>query len=570
MKLERMIIRKIKCLLIPLIMLLLALPCSAIEVAVNGKMVEYDIGVTGLPIAENGTILLPLYKTCEALGAKVVQDNPYGTAVVSLGGVSVSCNTGDNEVVRNGTALPSDYGLIWRGGPLYVDARFFGFLDADVYTGKDSVIITAPSKAAAENRLDLYAALPDADGVKRFGVKYEPKAGIYLGADLQKNQGAKPITDLCGHKIRAYRLSASDFSELSEAASVIHKTASDAELFYLVIEEKINGFGGVVENREVYVEMAKLLESTGANLVVGFGQNPNCTDTLYGDVDSYLERYRAFSAIMREYAPSAATVFSVCGVCGDFEKYYPGDVYVDYVGVSACAGCKASNPVSPLCIPDEAMSLYSYKKPMMITSPLYSYTKSYAEASGSDTCGVLLDLYSSLTIKHPQIKAAFLLDEPSIEAERCLNANYETALRAGLGASGSFSENTDGAIPILCNGSVLPPKAVRVFAITDNARDSTYRIMYSIGGGELTPLEGSPRSGPIDFAPYAGDEITLRAVLLSLDGAVLSEKSIELSVSEEGRNRQKAYELFAYAFALIASIVGIVVVLKKINEIAGK
>ncbi len=570
MRLDAMIRKKLKYLLILLLLPIFVLPCTAVEVAVNGKFVEYDIGVTGLPIFENGTILLPLYKTCEALGAKVVQDNPYGTAIVSLGGISVSCNTGDNEVVRNGTALPADYGLIWRGGPLYVDARFFEFLDADVYTGKDSVIITAQSKATAENRLDLYAALPNADGVKHFGVKYEPKSGIYLGADLQKNQGAEPLTDLCGHKIRAYRLSASNLSEFSEAASVIHKIASDAELFYLIIEEKIDGFGGVIENREVYVEMARLLERTGANLVVGFGQNPNCADALYGDVDGYLERYRAFSLIMREYAPSAATVFSVCGACGDFEKYYPGDVYVDYVGVSACTGCGATNPVPPLCLPDEAVSLYSYKKPMMITSPLYGYVKAYAENSGRDTNETLLDLYSALSIKHPQIKAAFLFEQPSVEEERLMLSGYENTVRAGIGASGSFSETAEGAIPILCNGSSLPPSSVRIFAIADSAPDSTCRVMYSINGGELTPLEGSPRSSTVDFAPYAGDEITLRAVLLTPDGEVLSEKSIALSVSEEKRDSRAIYKLLAYAFAVITSIVGILVVSKKINEITGK
>lgn len=562
--------RQLKYLFALLLLPLFALPCIAVEVAVNGEFVEYDIGVTGLPILENGTILLPLYKTCEALGAKVVQDNPYGTAIVSLGGVSVSCNTGDNEVVRNGTALPTDYGLIWRGGPLYVDARFFEFLDADVYTGKDSVIITAPSKTSAEYRLDLYASLPDTDGVKRFGVKYEPKSGIYLGSDLSRKQGAEPITDICGYKIRAYRLSASDFSELSEAAAVIHETASDAELFYLVIEERTDGFGGVIENREVYVEMAKRLERTGANLVVGFGQNPNCADTLYGDIDGYIERYRAFSSIIREYAPSAATVFSVCGACGDFAEYYPGDVYVDYVGVSACDRCRASNPMPPLCLPDEAMSLYSYKKPMMITSPLYGYVEAYAEKCGRNTDEALLDLYSALPIKHPQIKAAFLFEEPSVEAERLSLAGCENAVRAGLGASGRFSEDADGAIPILCNGSSLPPRSVRLFAIADNLPDNRHRVMYSINGGELTSLEGSLRSGAVDFSDYAGSEITLRAVLLTPDGDVLSEKSIALSVSEEKRNNQAIYRLLAYAFAVIVSVIGIIVVSRKINRICGK
>ena len=50
--------------------------CGDYTLFVNGEFVEYDIGVTGLPILENGTILLPLYKTCEALGARLFRTTP--------------------------------------------------------------------------------------------------------------------------------------------------------------------------------------------------------------------------------------------------------------------------------------------------------------------------------------------------------------------------------------------------------------------------------------------------------------------------------------------------------------
>jgi hypothetical protein len=130
----------------------------------------------------------------------------------------------------------------------------------------------------------------------------------------------------------------------------------------------------------------------------------------YDDPATYVEKFRLIANIMKEEAPNVAMVWSPNYVPADnIDAYYPGDEYVDWVGVSLYS--------TPITAGEEDFSKnqidylrpiyekYSHK-PIMISEGAVSYTYRKTNANYEKWAeGQIGNMYGFLPRMFPQVKA---------------------------------------------------------------------------------------------------------------------------------------------------------------------
>ncbi|WP_127583927.1 stalk domain-containing protein [Paenibacillus koleovorans] len=132
------------------------------------------------------------------------------------------------------------------------------------------------------------------------------------------------------------------------------------------------------------------------------------------DTQTYIEKFRIVANVMHELAPNVAVVWSP----GDVPKYtmanyYPGDAYVDWVGVSLYTepyshgdpnvSMQASTPIEKL---DELYKLYADRKPIMLSETAVSNHTNVDGKSHTEYALLNLErLYKIMPLKYPRLKA---------------------------------------------------------------------------------------------------------------------------------------------------------------------
>lgn len=523
----------------------------ALDVYINSEKVAYTDS-TGYPLYENGTVLVPLYKTAESFGAVVVQDNPNGTVLVKYGDITVSASTDENTIYRNGVKIPSPAGLVWQGGPLYVPASLFEALDAEVFFGADTVTITGKADNAS---LRLYAASYDKAyrGSKHFGAKYEPQLGIY--PCLQYCESTDSI--LRNVPCAGLLVYANAKNPIAPHLQTLTLAAESGKLVqYVLYEDDISEITG---GSKKYTEIAQSLEKSGAKILFRLACSEKAT--------VFTEKFRIVSDIFRTHAPSVALVWEINSAATEQEiiTAYPGDRYLDYVGAAVKLEAYPENSNSAL---DSAVSLFGYKKPIIITEVISDISP------GNE----LLDFYTYLPIRYPQIKMVFLR-EPENHSE-ALRGDYLTQYIAGtsgfayLAAAKMDTEN----IPCyfqLGNGVTVPPSKIRLYAYAGADKSDISYITYLINGEQTKATSPGviPFETEIDFSPFAGQTVILRVRSFDKTQQPLSETEYKIKVSSVpaadsriGNTVPVTNALAAVGIAL-AGLVAVLVIIKKFRSI---
>lgn len=154
----------------------------------------------------------------------------------------------------------------------------------------------------------------------------------------------------------------------------------------------------------------------------------------HGNPKQYIEKFRLVHDVMEKYAPNVAMVFSPSSdPKQEIAEYYPGDNYVDWVGLSMYSvnyfngdAKQPADTVNPLDLLDYVYKLYADKKPIMISE--YAATH-YSKAGNADATNFsvtkLSMLYSGIKLKYPRVKAVHWFSLNTLvnahSAERKLN-----------------------------------------------------------------------------------------------------------------------------------------------------
>ncbi len=317
-------------------------------------------------------------------------------------------------------------------------------------------------------RTEIYAvtSAPGSD-YPSYGAKWEPQGGVYYGriargGTLSNGQyGLANRTALSKESILSYYYNIYDSYPLEYWSYLYGDLLTDGSHAFLVnLNFPYEGsdcdtiLAGGWDGK--LVQDLSYLGTLPCPVFLRIGGEVNVWTTT-PDPARYIAAYQHIAALARTYSPNVALVFSPNFSGGwkiDMDSYYPGDAYVDWIGVSLYYN-RYSHTGGNLTEADEIfMGVGSYGDPMLNVQQtvnlgalhnkpiIVTEGGSINEYSGSDNSAWaserLKKAYSFLPMVYPQIKAMVYSDtdfgvpsqDYTIYDNPAMTAAYEAAVNA--------------------------------------------------------------------------------------------------------------------------------------------
>jgi len=292
-------------------------------------------------------------------------------------------------------------------------------------------------KEAMVNEIDfeLYAEGP-IDYAPYYGEKFEPRGGTYIGSIAETSDKLRPLGSYLTYVEDMYQ------DDLYfPANSMITNDNVIATVGWT-----INDMGSVDYNqvRKVLDNLSKYNKP----MFIRFANEMNCSN-LGDEPDFYVEVFRKVADMVHEY-PNFAVVWSPIDIGSldrPFEYYYPGDEYVDWVGLSSYvmkyfmgdqSDYKSSvyfmtgnfgwstNKVKPLM---DFMQKNNINKPVMISEGGVATSHKNGEENEEWATPRFRNMLYNLIMKYPQIKLINIFDNyRGYETERYNISEYPYAV----------------------------------------------------------------------------------------------------------------------------------------------
>lgn len=188
-----------------------------------------------------------------------------------------------------------------------------------------------------------------------------------------------------------------------------------------------------VKNDDYLQSFARDCRESGANIFIRFASEMNGDWTKYsGNPRLYVEKFRLVASVLRQ-APNVAMVWCPYTTPETpIPSYYPGDEYVDWVGVNMYSvtyfNQNLKTPgghIEPKDMIEFVYNRWTRTKPMMICE--YAATN-YSAAEDSDVTDFaakkIRALYADLPKRFPRIKAVNYFSTNAIQLEHRKNNDY--------------------------------------------------------------------------------------------------------------------------------------------------
>lgn len=337
-------------------------------------------------------------------------------------------------------------------------------------------------------------------------AKYEPASGCYLGAYIELDPKlTKVLIDSSGNKRKLPE----------EFESVVGKEHA-MYFFYLGYGRPLpTDWVNALTNRNKIVHialepndglekvkdddylrgLADALWASGAVVFLRFASEMNGEWTNYsGNPKQYKEKWRLVANVMRERARNVAMVWCPYATPrGNIDSYYPGDEWVDWVGVNMYNVTyfnqdpdMPAHDVSPRDLLDPLYKAYSKRKPIMICE--YATTH-YSALENKPVVEFAVEnirnLYGSLDSKYPRVKAVNYFNSNNLLIQHRQNNDYTItsdpkvleAYRNAI-AGEHFLSAIEGqaARSPLSSGTVVTGKAA-ISAKLTGATDAAVRVL---------------------------------------------------------------------------------------------
>lgn len=393
-----------------------------------------------------------------------------------------------------------------------------------------------------------------------FGVKHEPEGGTILGAYAEGDTGIynpynpdmfymDTLPELVGKDMGAYLLYFTYGSSVSVYDSHIKRAAEKNKIIQFHLQP-LNGLASVNGTDGYLIKLAKEMEerSKTCKLMLRFaGEMNDVTSKWYSeDPKVFIEKFRTVADIFHKYAPSVPVIWAPNFYPADtMDDYYPGDKYVDYVGISSY---KSHSPVTdPLRQGvdrgrwsnqlDTIYSLYGHKKPIIVVEGGATYMDYDTGADITPFASRQLeDFYTYLPIKYPNVKMSFMFDRNNDRTRYCLSSNkqYLEAYQRGISSDLFVSDLTKSAYKyeyyeIGNNVKVKAEKTELCCYVTTPDNDTSY-VNYYINGTYLATGKGIPYSVNADLTKYKGQKVEVTATAYGSDNNPSSTYTVKINV----------------------------------------
>lgn len=271
--------------------------------------------------------------------------------------------------------------------------------------------------------VDIYVSTNDPAEAKRLAAaksgaplaKFEPESGAYIGLYSEKDPQMGNVFTKSAEtygKNHAIYLAYSNWGQSFPARHAQNAKAAGGAL--QIGWQPMGGLDEVVDGPYLR-QWARDAKAAGIPIFLRYAceMNGNWVPW-HGDPQKYIEKFRLVYKVMREEAPNVALVWSPGDVPRySMDAYYPGDDYVDWVGVSLYTEpyengdpAKPMLGTSPIERLDELYALYADRKPIMLSETAVAHTVHTDGKSFTDYALLNLErLYEIMPKKYPRLKA---------------------------------------------------------------------------------------------------------------------------------------------------------------------
>ncbi len=244
---------------------------------------------------------------------------------------------------------------------------------------------------------------------------HEPAYGMYIGLYSERDPAMGNFFDrsksIYGRDHSMY-LAYATYGE--EFPALYARNAKAAGSALQIAWQPLQGLGPVKDDAYLR-EWARKANESGIPIFLRFGGEMNGDWTPWaGDPQVFIDKFRIVANVMHELAPNVALVWSPGDVPRyNMANYYPGDEYVDWVGVSMYTepysfgekqtSMLGSTPIEKL---DEIYKLYADRKPVMLSETAVSnFTNTDGVAHTQYALMNMERLYRVMPLKYPRLKA---------------------------------------------------------------------------------------------------------------------------------------------------------------------
>lgn len=266
------------------------------------------------------------------------------------------------------------------------------------------------------------------------------------------------------------------------------------------------------------------------------------------DPETFIAAYRAIAEQARNIVPDVALVWSVNYVSGwdvDVHAYYPGDEYVDWVGISSYMVryfqdklyekddrideimFTAGRAVDPVFMVKKIVDAYGDRKPIMISEGGSSHTNAFHGDTTDWAIKRLYEAYGYLPMVYPQIKLiayfnnkiASESNDYSLDNSPALYAAFDEATSAPVYIRNSASQS-GGSYAKLADRTVAKNCTIATYVHLYDKDD--YLVEYRVDGVWTALSNKAPYRAQLQLTP---GEHVITANILSSDGALLASES---------------------------------------------
>ena len=414
--------------------------------------------------------------------------------------------------------------------------------------GKIQEQIAANRKAdLVKNTIKVFTEVsPDKLGKKYYnGGKEEPILGAYIGAYAELGIGAnakyfKTYPELTGKDHAAYLLYTSYGDKFSKYRNHYEEAKLNGKAIQLALEPH-KGLDPVKDDAYLR-QFAKEAGKSGVTIFLRFANEMNeISAPWHTTPEKYIEKFRIVSKVFKEEAPNVVMVWAP----NDFppntiESYYPGDEYVDWVGVSSYG--RYHPELDPLGQSidrsryiekvDHIYNLYSDKKPIMISEGAASYEKINGKDMTNWAADNLSDMYIYLPMLYPKIKGYFYFNNHSdkyvLETNKTVLQAYKKGISNPYYLSKMKDKSTIGYGEIKEVG--LDPKLQIIHSYVKTANPDISRVDYVVWGQVIGTSNIKPYTIKYDFNKFAGHKPDLIIKAYDSKGKLLSSETISTVV----------------------------------------
>ncbi len=382
-----------------------------------------------------------------------------------------------------------------------------------------------------------------------FDTLYAPESGVMLGVTMNGSNPSFMSTfkNLSGKDAGGYILYG--YYDLKPYKQAFEAAAKEGKVVQYALQVKnLEDLRSITADDSRYIKLAKDIKATGAKTLIRFAceMNDETNDWYTENYSTYIKRFRYVADIFHKYASNCAMVWSPNFYpANNMEFYYPGDKYVDYVGISIYAEHQPeTDPLGQgvdrsrfITLLDTIVTLYGHKKPIMISECGASYVDHRTGADLTDYASrQIKDFFRYLPIKYPSVVAAYIFathDDGGRKFELDKNSAYLDAFKSGIKSSAYLPKSSAsyGKYSFeIGNNVTVPAENVSLHAFAKTIDNDISYVKYSVNGTTVGTVYGTPYTLEFDFAPYAGKTVEIMCRAFDSEGAVCAKKTYTIKV----------------------------------------